>query len=357
MLKKFIGYSVLFAAILIAAMYFWTTAANMVSAKNDESVVLGVLLFGVIIGLLLFSAYKALEALIKALGGQAKKTLPLILMVLMISGLVGCTKVPPGYVGIKVYEYGSQKGVQDFPIKTGRVWYNIFTQSVEKFPTFMQTVVWTKDETEGSPNDDSITFNSVEGSVINADIGVSFQIEANMVPHLYVEFKQDAHGLTWGYVRSQVRDQFGRFASKMRVVDIFGSKKQELLDNVKSSLNANLQPKGFKFDMISFVGALRVAPEVQSSINAVITAMQKAVEAENKIRQTEAEAKQRFADAEGKAKSITIVAEAQAKANKILADSVSDKLINYETVLKWNGVLPQFTGTSGIPLIQLPQKK
>lgn len=342
-------------AAIVLAMYLWTVAGNLVSAKSDEAMILGFLLYGVLIGLVVFSIVILVKRVKKSLKAKGinQNIVPILLIILMLGFASACTKVSPGYVGVKVYNYGHQKGVQDFPVRTGRVWFNPFTQDVYKFPTFLQTISWTKDRTEGSPNDDSITFNSVEGAVINADIAISYAIMAEKVPSLFVEFRQDAHTLTWGYVRSQVRDAFGRHGSRMRVVDIFGARKQELLTAVKSDLNEKLETRGFKFDMVSFIGGLRVDPKVESAINAVIEAMQRAVEAENKIKQSEAEAKQRIAAADGEAKAILAVAKAQAEANKLVAQSVSAQLINWEAIKKWNGILPQFT-SGGIPLIQLP---
>ncbi len=46
--------------------------------------------------------------------------LPALLAVVLLSA-GGCTKVEPGFVGIKVKLYGRQRGVQDYPIVTGRV--------------------------------------------------------------------------------------------------------------------------------------------------------------------------------------------------------------------------------------------
>lgn len=277
----------------------------------------------------------------------------LVALFIALVSLAGCAKVEPGYVGIKVNQYGSQRGVEDFPIRTGGVWYNPFTEDVYKFPTFIQSVVWTADTTEFSPGDESITFNSVEGATINADIALSYGFVPEKVPRIFVEFRQDAETLTTVYIRSQVRDAFSRTASKMKVMDIFGEKKQELLQAVKDDLNGHLGPKGFYFDMVSFVGALRVDENVRASISAVIEATQRAIEAENKVRQAEAEAQQRIATAEGEAQSILKVAEAQAEANKLVAGSVTPTLIQWQSVQKWNGVTPQVTG-GGVPFIQFP---
>ncbi len=282
-----------------------------------------------------------------------EKVSMLVLGVMLLSGMSACTKVEPGYVGIKVNQYGSQKGVEDFPLVTGRVWYNLLTEDVYKFPTFLQNVVWTKAEMEGSSNDESITFNSIEGAIVNADIALSYGFEGEKVPALFVEFRKSPEHITDVYMRSKVRDYFSRRASTEKVVDIFGEGKQALLDSVKADLQRELVPKGFKFDMVSFVGGLRVDEKVQASINAVIEATQRAIEAENKVRQSEAKAKQRIAAAEGEAQSILRVAKAQAEANRLVASSLSPQLVQWQGIQRWNGITPLVTG-GGVPFISIP---
>lgn len=261
--------------------------------------------------------------------------------------LVSCTKVPPGYVGIKVNQYGSQRGVEDFPIKTGRVWYNPFTEDVEKFPTFLQSVVWSEE------NGMDVTFNSVEGAVINADVALSYGFVPELVPNLFVEFRKDAEEITRVYMKSQVRDAFSRAASTMHVTDIFGPRKQEIQDQVLDDLRMELGGKGFRFDMVSFVGGLRVDPRVQESINATISATQRAIEAQNKVVQATAEARQAEETAKGEAKAILEVAKAQAEANRIVAASLTPELVNWQAIQMWDGKMPMVTGSGAMPMIQL----
>jgi len=283
------------------------------------------------------------------------------LVALAIFGLAmtGCSKVEPGYVGIKVNEYGSQKGVEDFPLQTGRVWYNPFTETIYKFPTFVQTATWTKDNHEESPNDDSITFNSVEGAIINADIALEYKFESSKVPNIFVEFRRDADEITWQFMRKRVRDNMNQIASTMKVVDIFGAKKRQFLEEVETALRDELEPKGLVVRNVAFVGALRVDPKVEASINAVIEATQKAIEAENKVRQAEAEALQAIAKADGQAKSALKIATARAEANKKINATLTPELIQWQMLQKWNGTPPMFigSGTHPTPLIPLPLPK
>lgn len=293
------------------------------------------------------------------------KYMALLVAVVSLSLVTGCTKVPPGYVGIKVDQFGSQKGVEDFPLKTGAVWYNPFTTDVEKFPTFLQTVIWTKNPNEGRVTDESISFNSIEGTPINADIACSVQILADKVPQIYMEFRQDPEVIMDGYIHNQVRDAFNRTASTMKAMDILGGSKSTLLDNVKAQLNKALNPKGFNFDMIGFSGELRPDERVKDSINAVIQQTQEANKAEAKVRQVVAEAEQAkdkaqgerdatIARAQGEAQAITTKAKAQADANELIGKSLANNPLVLQSIAldKWNGTLP--TVTSGaVPFINV----
>ena len=267
-----------------------------------------------------------------------------VCLFLLLICIFGMSIVEPGYVGIKVNLYGEKKGVQDYTLRTGAVWYSRVSEQVYEFPTFMQNAVWTKSSDEGSPIDESVTFNSSEGAVVNTDVALSYQIQAEKVPNIFVELRQDADYITHTYMRGKTRDALNRIASTMKVTDIFGEGKQRLLLETKKELERELGHKGFVIDMIAFVGEMRVDPKVEESINMTISASQKAIEAQNKVVQSKAEADQKIEEARGEAESITLVAKAKADANRILTESLSKELLQYEALQRWDGVLPRVTG-------------
>jgi len=269
----------------------------------------------------------------------------------------GCTVVEPGYVGIKVNSWGSSRGVQDIPVETGRVSYNPITTTVHKFPTFMQTIVWTKDATEGSPTDESIGFNSSEGVGVNVDVALSYSLEADKVPHIFVDLRKDIDYITHVYMRAKVRDSMYKHGPEYKIMELLGDRNKEFMDSVQKTLDDELKPKGILIDMLSIVGKPRVPENVEASINATITAKQKAIEAENKVLQSRAEAEQKVEEAKGEAESIRLRAEANAKANEVLTKSLSPELLNYEALQHWDGKLPQVLGNSGaIPFIEVKKQ-
>jgi regulator of protease activity HflC (stomatin/prohibitin superfamily) len=336
--------AVLLAA-AVAAIWLFTFGANGLTSASNFGVAAGAIWC---IALLIAAGAGLWTWILKF----ARHFGMLAIVALVLMSLGGCTKVEPGYVGIKVNLYGKQRGVSDYPIVTGRVWYNPWTQEIYQFPTFLQNVVWTRAANEGSPTDESITFNSREGAIINADVGLSYAFDGNKVPELFVEFRQPAEVITNIYIRNKVRDALNREASRMSVTDIYGIKKQDLLNSVKQDLEEELAHKGVHFDTVSFTSGLRVPPQVEESINSAIEATQRAVEAQNKVAQSTAEAQQHIAEANGIAQSVMIKAKAQADANQLLNSSLTPMLIQYEALQKWNGTLPEVT-SGAVPFINV----
>lgn len=266
----------------------------------------------------------------------------------------GCTYVEPGYAGIKVNMYGNQKGVEDFPVQTGRVWYNPWTEDIYTYPTFMQNIAWTDDREQNEGMNQAITFNSMEGAQITANIGMSYTMDAAKVPNNFIKFRRPIEEITATYLRTKVRDAFNRTGGGFKAVEIFGERKQELLDGVKKVLDDELADDGFQIDTVSFIGSPVAEARVMESINQVITATQQAIQAENKVRQVEAEAKQKIAEAEGEALSILRVAQSQAEANLKLSESITPALIQYRMLEKWDGVAPRVMGGDSGLLLSLP---
>ena len=100
------------------------------------------------------------------------------------------------------------------------------------------------------------------------------------------------------------------------------------------------------------IGKIRTDPTVENSINAVLTASQKAIEAQNKVVQATAEANQEIATAKGDSASSVIRAEGQAHANQLLQASLTAGVLQSKALDKWNGTLPQVT-SGAVPFINI----
>ncbi len=273
-----------------------------------------------------------------------------VVMLLGLWLITSCYKiVAPGHVGIVVKQSGSDRGVQDFPVQSGRVWYNPINEVVLTYPTYVQRAIWTSSTQEGLPVNDEISFQSAEGLRFTSDVNVSYQLTAAQVPKFYVKFRSDdLAAFTHGFFRDAVRNGF-RISTAYRAEEVNGVKQSELIDRVLEQLRQAMQPYGVDVLQLGFATPPRPPQSVKDAIESKIAATQHAERAENEKRQAIAEA----------AKSVEI-ARGQAEANELLTKSLSTQLMQWKQLeileQKWNGQFPQVVGSGTMPLLQLTGK-
>lgn len=271
--------------------------------------------------------------------------------------MMSCSKVPAGYRGVKVYLLGTEKGIDTEELNVGRYWIG-WNEELYLFPTFLQNYVWTRNKDEGSPNDESITFQTKEGMAVNADVGISYGIRPDKVSELFQKYRKGVEEITDVHLRNIVRDAFVTAASKKEVEYVYGEGKAQLIEEVEKLCREQLVDIGINIEKIYLVGDLRLPKTVVAALNSKIEAKQRAEQRENELREAQAEAQKKIAQAQGEAKSILVTAESQAKANKLLAESITPVLVQYEMATKWNGITPQIVGQSGIlPMIEMNSGK
>lgn len=128
-------------------------------------------------------------------------------------------------------------------------------------------------------------------------------------------------------------------------------KREEIRKRAMMKLGDNLARYHIIVDDIYFAN-IRFSPEYERAIEAKQVAQQQVETQRQVLAQREIEAQQKVATAKGEAESILVVAQGQAKANDALSRSISPILVQYKSIEKWNGILPQVSG-GAIPLIDL----
>ncbi len=89
---------------------------------------------------------------------------------------------------------------------------------------------------------------------------------------------------------------------------------------------------------------------------AFINAIEEKQVAQQKLLKAETEKQTAITNAEAEAEALKIKAEAEAEANRIIAASITEEIIDYNKIEKWNGELPQATG-GAIPFIELAKEE
>ena len=262
------------------------------------------------------------------------------------------TYVNPGYVGIVIHRAGG--GVDPVPLGPGIHARIPFATGIEEYPVFLKTVVLTKTPTEGSPLNDEINVNSVEGQPISLDVSLSFQLDQSQTPKLYTTFRTDINQITHGYVKQTIRQALQEVVGTEPVADVIGPKKAEATNRVRTLISQRLQPMGFDVRQFT-INELRAPPAVMDAINQKNVMQQQALTAQNELQKNTFNAQGDSIKAAGRAKAITAEAEAQARANELLSRSITPTLVQYQIANKWDGKLPTYSG-GGVPMIQLPAK-
>ena len=266
-----------------------------------------------------------------------------ILISVLAFGAVGCSKVPAGNVGIIVHLLGGDKGVDSEEVGVGRYWLG-WNDELYLFPTFTQNDTWNDKE--------SITFQTKEGLNVNADIGISYHIEADKVTDIFQKYRKGVNEITHVVLRNSVRDAFNKAASSRDIESVYGEGKTALIEEVTTIVRHEMDPVGIKIESIYLVGDMRLPESIVESINAKIQALQKTQQRENEVAQSKAEADKTIAEARGVAESKIAIAKAEAEAIEIKGAALRNNpsVLELNKIDKWNGELPQYM-TGPVPML------
>lgn len=275
------------------------------------------------------------------------------ILLLFILVMTSCSKVPQGYVGIKVYLLGSSKGVDHEVLGVGRYWIGA-NEELFKFPTYQINYVYTKSPTEGSPENEEFTFQTREGMECSVDLGVAMHFEKEKITLMFQKYRKGEEEIRGVVVRNSIRDALNKIASSMNVESVYGEGKTILIDSVQHVVKNYLDSTGIFIDKLYLIGSIRIPSSVKEALDSKVKMTQEAQQTENEVQKAKAEADIQIAKANGEAQSILIQAQAQAKANQLISASITQTLVQYKAIEKWDGKLPTVSG-GNTPFINIPK--
>lgn len=224
-------------------------------------------------------------------------------------------RIDAGYEGILVKLYGSDKGVQDVSLVTGRVWYNPITESVYEFPTYVQTI-----------NYDSFTVNAKDGSVFTVDPTLSFKVKDGFSPVIFKKYRKNIEEITnttlFNYIKDAFRIEFNKYST-----DSIISNREGFELAIQTNMGNLLDKEGFQLEQMT--SGIQYPESITQAINAKNAAVQEAMRVENELKIAQAQAKK-----------LIIMAESEAKANELRKASLNPLLIQQQFIEKWDGKTP-----------------
>ncbi len=272
-------------------------------------------------------------------GGNGSVKLPIgnILMWLAIT-IVAILVVSIAGCGIKVVDTG-HRGIEtrfgkvvSESLPEGFYWFNPLTSAVVEIDTRIQR---SDGETDTYTRD-------VQQAAIKYTL--NYRLQQNAAHLMYRDIGRDwEQKLIPQVVLGTLKEVVGKWDA----VDLISNRDKAAntaFESIRDNLaKYNVEISRFEITDISYT------KEFENSVEQKVIAQQKAIEEQNRTKQIEEQARQKVLSAEAEAKSMQIRAEALEQ---------NAKLVEWEAVQKWNGVLPQYMlGGGTTPFINLTPAK
>ena len=279
--------------------------------------------------------------------GGLKKAMPIIgIIACVIIIIVSCVSyVPTGYTGI-VTTFGKvHDEVLDAGLNFHAPWDNVIKMDNREQRITFNLEAFSKD----------IQQVDVQGSI-------NYNIDKSTAMNLYKDVGTNYSEILIGpRINEDVKIIMARYTAENLI-----ESRQKAADAIYELIKNELAPKGinvisFAIENIDFTDAFESAVEAkqvatQEKQKAQTQQEQQTMEAtqaaERQRIAAQAEADVKKIDADADAYATKVKAEAEAEANDKINKSLTDSLISYVQMNKWNGALPQFVGgNSTIPVL------
>lgn len=249
---------------------------------------------------------------------KSKVIIPVVIAALIAACGVGtCVeKIPVGYEGVV---YSMNGGVQDETLTQG--WHLVApTKKVKEFTVGNEQLLLTKDNRDGSEEDESFKVSTSD----DASIAISFQMSYRFIPDTLVETYSKFRGMNGedivnNRVKAVLKSKISEVTTDYSMMDIYSGNRSEINNKITEVLNKSFKDSYGIEVMDASIVDVHPDDQLKEAIDARVKALQK---------KEQAEAEQQTAKVEAETK--ILEAEAEAKANQILANSITQPLIDKE---------------------------
>ncbi len=290
------------------------------------------------------------ERVIDIKKGGKNKMIPIIVtaavvLVLLAIAIASSVKiVPAGCTGV-VTTFGE---VSDTSLTEGLHFVIPFAQKVEIISNKIQIYETTADAV------------SKDLQAVSTKIAVNYRIRSEASARIFRDIGVDYKDVI---LMPTVQEGMKSVCAKYNAEQLI-SQRASVAEEIKVELEGKVSEYGIEIEKFNIVN-FDFSKEFNEAIEAKQVAEQNLIktrteqnqeivvaeaEAKKKTIQAEVDAKNKVIAAEADAKAIKARADAQASANKTISESLSPSLIQYQTIEKWNGVVPKVAGSSN-PLI------
>ena len=273
--------------------------------------------------------------------GGKKNKVPLIVGIVVIAAIAAVAIlssikiVPAGCTGV-VMTFGE---VSDTSLTEGLHFVVPFAQKVEVISNKIQIYEATADAV------------SKDLQAVSTKIAVNYRIRSEASARIFRDIGVDYKDVI---LMPTVQEGMKSVCAKYNAEQLI-SQRASVAEEIKTELEGKVNEYGIEIEKFNIVN-FDFSKEFNEAIEAKQVAEQNLIKTRTEQNQAivvaEAEAKKKVIAAEADAKAIKARADAQAAANKTISESLNPSLIQYQTIERWNGVLPKVAGSAN-PLIAM----
>jgi regulator of protease activity HflC (stomatin/prohibitin superfamily) len=257
-----------------------------------------------------------------------------VLVLIAVMGAASVATVSTGHIGI-VTSFGA---ATDRLLQPGLNFKMPFTEGVEEFSIQTQ-----KEEADAAAA-------SKDLQAVNARIAVNYRLDPVKVQEVYRSIGREYKNVV---IDPQVQEVFKATTAEYTAEELI-TKREEVKTKARTRLSERLKRYNILVDDFTIINFDFASQEFRNAIEAKQVAAQEVLKAEQERQLQSVRNQQAVERAEADKKVAITQAEGQAEAQKLQQASLSDLYIQNKAIEKWDGKLPQFSGSAPLPFIQVP---
>lgn len=251
---------------------------------------------------------------------------------LTIAAIAGMSLMTSG-CGVYVVDAG-ETGV----VKTnGKISEEVLSSGMHFVTPFISEVISVDNKIKRYENTSPAYTKDVQQAEI--DYVLNYNLQPSASAQILIDVGSDYESkLIPQVMNAQLKNVVGRW----NAIDLIANR-EEATTQIATGVSRELEKYGLIVRNIELTD-IAYQPQFEKAVEDKVTAVQRAEEAKNNTVRVQEEANQRI-----------IAAEADAKAMRIKTEALkqSQSLVEYEAIMKWNGVLPQYMLGGATPFINL----
>lgn len=233
-----------------------------------------------------------------------KKSLPLLLLVIMMMTMIGCgTQIPSGHRGVFYSKFGD-----------GTEFGNIYREGFQWHLPWNSIFIY---KTQLQEQKEDLTVLSNDGASIKLEVSIMYRPMSEKLDSLQVEVGQNYYNVA---IAPQIRSIARQVAGNFKPEEIYSTKRDQISKEINVKMSEAVKKKYITIENI-LIRDVQIPPKIADAINFKLAAEQEALRMEFTINKERKEAERKKIEAQG-------VADFQ----KIVSQGITS------SYLKWKGI-------------------